>query len=312
MLQPAAAPRRQPIPKLGCGYAVCAVLAVAGLGLLFAAQDKWRKGQVADAWIVGAMGGFVCLLALGLIAPMQRTVAAAKARRQREEARPGEPWTWDTTWLDPIGIPQSGRRHGRVMLFAGIVAMVASLPGVFAISKELARGNYGVLAVLLFPAIGIGFLSIAATDWLRRRKYGLARFVPQSLPIPFGGELVGMVMVNRSIASTGTGRVALDCHRTTVTRHGNKRRTRDEVVAHTEREISPADWISAVGESRLFVHLPIRGGEATSMTPLEVGYPTFEWRLRVQVPTAGPDFVAEFVLPVFESVRGGATGGPHA
>jgi hypothetical protein len=50
----------------------------------------------------------------------------------------------------------------------------------------------------------------------------------------------------------------------------------------------------------VFVHLPIRGGEPTSMTPLEDGYPTHEWRLRAQVPTSGPDFVAEFVLPVFD------------
>ena len=297
---PVTSPRRARIPRLGCGYAVCALLALVGSGLLFAAEAKWRSGERNEAWVVGGIGGLICLAAIGFIAPMQRTVARAKARRAREDAKPDEPWTWEPAWVERNGIPQSGRRNGRVMMFVGFVAVLASLPGVLAMPKELGRGNLGILLVLLFPAIGIAFLSVAATDLIRRRKYGLARFVPESVPVPFGGELVGMVLVDRSIQSTSPGKISLDCYRTTLTQRGNKRTQADEVIAHNESEISPADWTTTVGESRLFVNLPIRGGVVTSMTPLEVNHPTYEWRLRVSVPTAGADFVAEFVLPVFD------------
>lgn len=276
------------------------MLVVIGLTVVFAAEGKWRKGRKTDAWITGGIGGALCLAAAGLVPPMRRTVARAKERRRQEDAHPREPWKWEPTWLEQTGIPQSRRRHAGVMLFAGTVAVLVSLPPVLALPRELARGNFGILVALLFPVIGFSFLSLAALDALRRRKYGLARFVSAAVPVPFGGEVAGMVIVDRAIVPLRPGTVSVDCHRTTLTRSGNKRHQRSDVVAHVEREIAPADWITAVGESRLFVQLPISGGVPTSMTPLEVGYPTYEWRLRVSVPTSGPDFVAEFVLPVFD------------
>src|SRR5687768_16404839 len=96
--------RRAPIPKLGCGYAVCVVLAVVGVAILIGAEAKWRTGRKAEAWISGGIGGVFCIAAVSLIGPMQRIVARAKERRQREEARPGEPWTWEAGWLERSGI----------------------------------------------------------------------------------------------------------------------------------------------------------------------------------------------------------------
>ena len=288
------------MPKLGCGYAVCALLAVIGAAILFAAEGKWRSGDKREAAIVATIGSVFCFAAIGLIMPMQRIVTGAKERRKREDARPNEPWTWEPGWLEENGIPQSGRRNGRAMLFIGIMTTLVSLPAVLALQREMGRGNYGILVALVFPAIGIVLLSIAVTDVLRRRKYGLARFIPAAVPVAHGGELAGMVLVNRAVVPIRPGEMSLTCHRTTLTRHGNKRRQRDEIVSHQEREIVPADWVANMGESRVFVNLPVRGGVPTTMTPLEIDHPTHEWRLRVQVPTAGADFVAEFVLPVFD------------
>jgi hypothetical protein len=288
------------VPKLGCGYAVCVLLAAIGAAILFGAEAKWRSGNKTEAAIVATIGGVFCFAAIGLITPMQRAVLRAKERREREDARPKEPWTWEPAWLEESGIPQSGRRNGRAMLFIGIMTTLVSLPAVLALPREMGRGNFGILVALAFPAIGIVLLSIAVTDAFRRRKYGLARFLPAAVPVAHGGELAGMVLVNRTVVPIRPGEMSLECHRTTVTRHGNKRRQRDEVVSHQEREIVPADWVATMGESRVFVNLPVRGGVPTTMTPLAVDHPTYEWRLRVQVPTTGADFVAEFVLPVFD------------
>src|SRR5688500_3703315 len=168
--------RRAPIPKLGCGYAVCGLLAGVGVAILIGAEAKWRTGRKAAAWIGGVIGGVFCIAAVSLIGPMQRIVARAKERRQREDARPGEPWTWEAGWLERSGIPPSGRRHGRAMLFIGVMTLLVSAPAVLAMPREIGRGNFAIVVALLFPAIGIGLLAVAATDALRRRKYGLARF----------------------------------------------------------------------------------------------------------------------------------------
>jgi hypothetical protein len=271
-----------------------------GVAILFAAEGKWRSGSKTEAMVVATIGGVFCFTATALIVPMQRAVVRAKKRRESEDARPNEPWTWEPGWLEEGGIPQSARRNGRAMLFIGIMTTLVSLPAVVALPREMGRGNFGILVALVFPVIGIVLLSVAVTDALRRRKYGLARFVPAAVPVAYGGELAGMVLVNRTVVPIRPGEMSLKCHRTTVTRHGNKRRQRDEVVSHQEREIVPADWVATTGESRVFVNLPVRGGVPTTMTPLEIDHPTYEWRLRVQVPTAGADFVAEFVVPVFD------------
>ena len=285
---------------MGCGYAVCAMVGALGIILLFAANAQWRSAERSDPYVLGGMGLFLTGASIAVIGPMRRSVARAQERREREEARPDEPWTWEPTWLDPKGIPQSRRRNSGVFLIGGLMATALSLPVVFAIPSEMARGNHGVLAGLLFTAVGLGLLSVALVDALRRRKYGLARFVPAGVPIPLHTEVAGMVLVDRVIVPAGPGRISLDCVRTTLVRNGNKRTQRDEVIAHMEREIVPADWTTTIGESRLFVQVPISGGVATTMGPLDPDHPTHEWRLGVSVPTVGADFVAEFVLPIFE------------
>lgn len=285
---------------MGCGYAVCAMLAVIGMGLFFLAEAKWREGQGKAAASIAGVGGFFCVTAIGLIAPMQRAVARAKERRQREDARPNEPWTWEPAWTERDGIPQSGRRNGSAFLIIGVMTLAFSLPVVLASPTEIARGNYGVLAGWVFPIAGVSLLSVAAIDVWRRRKYGLARFVPAAVPIPLGSDVAGMVVIDHRVVALAPGRVSLDCFQTSVTRTGSKRSQREEVVAHAERDVLQGEWTVAGEETRLFVQLPIPNGAATTLRPLADGQPTYEWRLRVATPTAGADFRAEFVLPVFE------------
>lgn len=300
---------------MGCGYAVCAMLGLTGAALIFAADSKWRQEKETEAWIVGTLGAALCLASVGLIAPMKREVARLQERRRLEEARPAEPWTWNPAWNGNKGIVESGRRHGRVMVFFGIAAILMSLPVVLVFPREIAQGNHAVWIALVIPLMGIGILMSAANDAWRRRKYGTARIVLPALPVPLASELAGMIIVDRPVIPLGAGRVSLECWCTTIKRHGGKRQRREEIVATTEREIAPADWQTSAGESQLFVRLPVRGGAATSMTPLTASSPVYEWRLRVTAPTAGADFVAEFVLPVFEITgapasdsRGEATG----
>ena len=144
----------------------------------------------------------------------------------------------------------------------------------------------------------LGILGVASLDAWRRRKYGVARFVPETTPIPLGGELAGMIVVDRPVAPRGEGRVTLACW-CALAEGGSRRTPRETIAAQTERTIAAADWSTTTRESRLFVQLPLRGGEATTMTAASSAAPAYEWRLRVETPTAGADFVAEFVLPVF-------------
>lgn len=287
------------MPSMGCGYVVCLLLAVGGLGLLWTAKARFEERRRPEAWIATGFGVALCAGAVGAIAPMQRAVARAKERARREAERPNEPWTWEPKWETPGGIEQATRRHARALRVFATAALVISSPVFFAIGKELERGNKLVWLALIFPAVSLWILAIAALDAWRRRKYGVARFLSEGVPIAWGERVAGMVIVNRPIAAQGTARVVLECWRATVSRAGGKRREREEVVSRVEREIAAADWSVAGGESRIFVELPVRGGEPTTMWAATVERASYEWRLSVRVPTPGADFAAEFVLPVF-------------
>ena len=290
---------RTTVPSLGCGYVVCLVLGVGGLGLLYVAQSHFSTQRQPEGWIAAVFGAALAGGALAMIGPMQRAVRRAKERLRRELEQPDQPWTWESAWTDPNGIPQAERRHGRALLVFAVAALVLSSPAVFAFGKELRKGNQLVWLVLVFPAVSVGIFTVAATDAWRRRKYGTARFVPAERPVALGGELSGIVSVTRPVEARGAGRAALECWRNTITRSGGKTRHQETVIAHTERELAPGEWITQGGESRLFLQLPVRGGEPTTMAAVTSEQPGHEWRLRIETPTPGADFVAEFVLPVF-------------
>lgn len=294
------------VPSFGCGVAVCVLLMAFGLLLLWTAQQRWQAGRTSDAWLSATFGAVSCLAGAGLLVPMQSEVTRMRARATREAAHPEEPWTWNEAWVQRTGILQSGRRHGRALLAIGLVFLGLGVPiSATLLPRELARGNAAALLALVFPLFGVVVLVTALRDAWRRRKYGRARFVPAALPIPLGGELTGMIVVDRPVLPSGEGRVALDCWVTTDS-DSRGRRQSDENASHTERAVARAEWTTARGQSQLFVQLPVRGGSATSMTPLTVNTPVFEWRLRVEAPTPGADFIAEFVLPVF-AVAGAVT-----
>lgn len=284
---------------MGCGYAVCALLLVIGVGLLLAVPARWNEKRAVATWALSGAGLAFCFASVALIAPMRRVVARERARRAREEAQPDKPWTWEPAWTTGTGIEQSGRRHGRILLVVGLAAFGLSFPGLIALPGEVQKGNHAIWLVLLFPLVGGGILLSAALAVWRRRKYGRARFVPAALPLPLGGEIAGMVRVNRRVFAEGPGRAELVCWKTTLTRSGNKRSQREEVVARAERAIEAGAWRTMADESQVSVRLHVRGGAETTMAPLALDQPTFEWRLRVRAPTPGADFVAEFVLPVF-------------
>lgn len=301
-------PKRQ-LPSLGCGYAVCVALGLAGFGLLTVAQRNFAVGKTMEGWIAGILGGAMAIGALALLGPMQRAVADAKERERRRRARPDSPWTWDPRWTEADGIAQSPGRHAGPLLGFAVIALVLSSPIWFLLPREIERGNQAAWLGLVFPLFGSWVLARAGLAAWRRRKFGPARFIAAELPIALQGEAVGMVLVPRAVMPTGPGRVSLTCWSTAITRSGGRTRQSETALAHAEREVPADAWEKVPGESRLMVRVPARSGLASTCDPATAEAPAVEWRLKVEMPTAGADFVAEFVLPVFPVAAAGGVAG---
>ena len=132
-----------------------------------------------------------------------------------------EPWQARPEWTDPLGIPQRVGLGWKITLlfFFGLALMglaalsllgmaVAGLSG----RDEQIRNPGNWAQMLLFACVGAWLFRLAKRE-ANPKTARLARFVPLALPVPFGGELSGMIVVPRPVAPTANGRVSLSCLR---------------------------------------------------------------------------------------------------
>ena len=298
-----ASPALPPVSSLRVGLGLCAAVGLLGLGLGYAVEREAARGRMREALIAGGMAAFLVLGAAIMAGGMRRYVARQQDLHRRAAEFPDEPWRWRAEWVDPRGMAQSAGRYAGIGLVAGIALWLMSAPAMLAFQEEWRRGNHGIGLALIFPLVGTLFLVQAGLARWRRGKYGVARFLPAILPVPLGGVLAGVITVPRRVEATGPGRVVLECWLSTETRSSRssagKRRRTELIEATTERVVGVEEWAAGFGGSRLPIELPVRGGAATTFLPASLEAAGREWRLRIEVPTAGADFVAEFVVPVF-------------
>jgi hypothetical protein len=78
-----------------------------------------------------------------------------------------------------------------VSLLFGVAFIGISLPGVLAVPDEIAKGNYAVLLVLLFPLVGIGALVLFVYSLIAWRKFGRTEIILDPAPGSIAGYVVG-------------------------------------------------------------------------------------------------------------------------
>jgi hypothetical protein len=286
-----------PRPKMGCGYAVCGVLALFGAALLFVGQRTGREEGKPGATGVMVVGGLLLVSPLALVPAMRRAVR----RHEREEAIrrefPESPWKWKPEWRGAAIAPVGVTALRLVWLFAvGWTAL--SVPLSLQLWDDPKRQREPLLNVLfVFPLIGVGALGYAGYATVRRYRYGLPRFVPATMPGVIGGFLGGSVEVPRRVHPRGDARLVLRCVRRRVVGTGKSARLDDtELWARTER-LARERWQEGPGGASVPVlfSVPTDALASDDRDP----HNRVIWQLAAHAPAPGIDLDVAFEVPVF-------------
>lgn len=151
------------------------------------------------------------------------------------------------------------------------------------------------ILIILFPLIGIGLIWIAVAEALRLFRFGKSTFRMATIPGVVGGELTGVVMVPESVRPSKPYRVKLACiEQQTRMRGGESERT-SVAIWEDSRYIDQtlSDDSNAQGVPIQFI---IPSGEKPTDPDAEE---PVQWKLTIEAEVPGPDFKAQFEVPVF-------------
>src|SRR5919197_6238788 len=175
----------------GIPFAAMGVLmAGKALSLTTGNTPDWAQvGMHALAALAGCVVGFG-LIALGIYGgKKQRAIESLRA------AAPDQPWMWREDWAR--GVIQSNTSSTmKSAWFLAVFWNSVSFPSAYLALRAWNTGSVKdnkILAVALFPIVGVGLLIWAARETLRRIEFGKTFFTMSAVPAAVGGRLRGTI-----------------------------------------------------------------------------------------------------------------------
>ncbi|MEM9187444.1 MAG: DUF3592 domain-containing protein [Planctomycetota bacterium] len=224
-------------------------------------------------------------------------------RRARLAASPGEPWRIRKDWT--AGVVRCGGWSGAAGL--GLFALfwnALSVP-IFAlvVTNDNQQPGWVVLLVGLFPLIGLGLLGGALWQAFRVLRFGRSTFRLAGVPGVIGGELAGVVLAPAGVVTKGGYRITLACGEQVTEKRGSEYTLTTNELWKDSRVVDRTlhDPSGKRG-------VPVRFVIPTDSKPTDPEAPEpISWKLTVTADTRGPDYHAEFDVPVYrtESSRDG-------
>jgi hypothetical protein len=203
-------------------------------------------------------------------------------------------------WQD-IGDWKDGRvRSGAkaliwVSLLFGVAFTGISLPGVLAVPEEIAKGNYAILLVLLFPLVGLGALALFVHSIIAWRKFGLTEVVLDPLPGSIGGDFGGYLDIGIRWSRGLKMDVSLDCQHLRTTGSGKNRSTKTSVVWQRQ-------GVATITPTPTGIRCQFRFDIPDDLPQSEaVSRDYHRWLLQLECDLPGVDFKRSFVVPIFRT-----------
>jgi len=230
-------------------------------------------------------------------------VAAKKLAAQRvlREQYPGEPWRWRPEWASGR-IAASAHSVAYVAIGFAVIWNLVSLPLLFVVPGELARGNSAAVIGFLFALIGIGLAAWAIRAWLQLKRFKVATLTLDRVPVALGGRLKGTIRVEAAVAATADFCFELACAESRTTGSG-KNRSRHERLLWQKRWRVPRHQCQ-IGAASTTIPVDALVPAEQPATTIDDSEAEIAWQLQVSGECAGPDFQSRFELPVFQTRAG--------
>ncbi|WP_348675422.1 hypothetical protein [uncultured Abyssibacter sp.] len=196
-------------------------------------------------------------------------------------------WTRDKRWRSSTIASGANRNHLWAFGF-GVVVLGLAAPATLAIPDELGKGNWPILAVLLFDVVGLGLWALALRELNAWRRFGEINAVLDPWPGAVGGDIAGYFELRKPLERDHRITVTLTCRHH---RRGNRHNTMRPVWTH-----SLSLQAMQPGEQQLWFHFEVPEGLPVS-EPRAREY--HDWLLRLEIRQPGADLVRQYDIPAF-------------
>lgn len=304
-------PENKPLAKVSFAFSQV-VLCIFGIPFaafgIFAFCDAWKNLHEATSNlkhnpIVTIIFGLIfSAVGFGI---MFRAVTAGRRKKRAEEnflkQTDGgtKPWLLRPDWA--AGRIKSST-SSQIKMFAFMALVFCGIGAMYvfaALPKELRNGNYKALIVLVFPAVGIGFLIAVVRALLAHRRFGDCFFEPAQIPAPLGGTLEGMILTGKRLKLEQGLHLKMSCIRRTVSGSGKNQSVQESILWQDEKIFKPEAGLPDPEPGRsgipVFFKLPANQPECYAR-----GNESVFWRLAAKSKMRGPDFSVAFDVPVFQ------------
>jgi hypothetical protein len=296
--------RNSPRKSSGIGAMVFMILFAtpfAGFGLvaLFQGIKKTIAEETGNGLMLSLFGLIFSTIGFGL---MFGAVWGRKKTLQADELQarfPDKPWLARADWAAGK-IKSSDMAQVKIFAFVAFAfCAVGALYTFEALPKELHNGNYKALIVLIFPAIGIGFLIAVVRAFRAHRRFGDCFFELAQIPAPLGGTLEGMIQTGAQLKLEHGLHLKISCVRRTVSGSGKNESVTEAILWQDEKILaSNADLPEPEpGHTGIPVHFKLPGNQPECYAR---GRESVFWRLDAKAKMSGPSFHAAFDVPVFK------------
>ena len=291
-----------------------AVVALAFLGNFFwsffkdfqFSQPKGAHGSNVPLFI---FGGFFVVMALAAVFSVVLSVRRLTGTPPPAPPREETPWLKRADWAAGK-IKSTATVPVKIMvIFALAFGGFGGLMSFFVLPKELHNGNYPALIMLLFPAVGIGFIIALVRRLQAQRRFGDCFFEMAAVPGALGGTLAGLIQVGACLQLEHGLHLKLSCIRRIVSGGGEDSHNQENILWQDEKVFAPNANLPEPEPGRsgipVFFKLPANQPECFAH-----GNEAIIWRLEAKAKMSGPGFSAVFEVPVFKVA--GATGAEEA
>ncbi|HTV62405.1 MAG TPA: hypothetical protein VMH30_07530 [Verrucomicrobiae bacterium] len=249
-----------------------------------------RDSAIKLVSVIVVAAGFVTLI-FGVAAKKTSLAAQLKASLAED---PEKPWLKRSDWAAGR-IKSAGTPDAKSFLIMGIaLCVLGGLIAILVVPIALRTKNYSDLVALLFPAVGIAFLTSVLRKVYAHRRFGDCFFEMTQVPAPPGGALQGAIRTTLPLPPEQKPRLQLFCVCRTASGSAQHRRTDEKILWEDEQTPQPpTEPNSTAGNVRVLFDLPPNAPPCSQR-----GNETVFWRLEMKIPSA--NFHATFEVPIFK------------
>ncbi len=201
--------------------------------------------------------------------------------------------------VSETGFYSSQEKSGHWFLVGfGAIFILLPSPAYLGVWKEVSRGDYMILMVLLFPLVGAG---IAFAGWKMRQNYRFFGPTPLAMdpePGQAGGQVGGEIHLGRAVPEDASLTVWLSCIRCYYSGSGKDRKTRESVLWQTSQRAYCSPRQNGTDIQFCFDAPADQPGTRERERGISGRQDWIRWRVAVEGQLAGRDLKRTWEIPV--------------